>query len=246
MTLSEYFTVSYNTPFSFHGPHFQSEESAMVTAHKFLSPEPEVAIENIFEHPYENAVATARTCYSSKGIITAAQVSGEGIEDSFLREKREKQRDAIALSVYKAGHHTTLQHAHVQFRLANISRQFIWSFLHSHPFYNSEQVSQRYVEVKPGNVIIPPLQGEALSIYETTVQAQMAAYRKLVELLEPVVQDAYFTIFPARRGKDKYASEVKKKAQEVARYVLPIGTFAYMYHTVSVVTLLRYYRTCLQ
>jgi thymidylate synthase ThyX len=107
-------------------------------------------------------------------------------------------------------------------------------------------VSQRYVEVKPGNVIVPPLHGEALSTYEETVQAQMTAYQKLVELLQPVVHDAYFTIFPARRGKDKYASEVKKKAQEVARYVLPIGTFAYMYHTVSVVTLLRYHRTCLQ
>ena len=30
----------------------------------------------------------------------------------------------------------------------------------------------------------------------------------------------------------------------MARYVLPVATFAYMYHTVSGITLLRYHRAC--
>jgi thymidylate synthase ThyX len=219
---------------------------AIRTASRFLSEEPEVIIENVFDRPYENAVATARTCYSSRGIITPGQVSGDDLTDPLQREKRAALRDAIALSTYKAGHHTTLQHAHVQFRLTNISRQLIWSFLHSHPFYNSEQVSQRYVEVKPGSVIVPPLSGEALEVYEAAVRAQHEAYLRLCELLQPVVSEAYFRVFSARRGQEKYLGDVKKKAQEVARYVLPIGTFAYMYHTVSVVTLLRYHRLCEQ
>lgn len=217
-----------------------------VVPHAFLSPEPEVLLENIFDRPYDNAVAAARTCYSSRGPLTTAQVAGDDIADPTLRERRRELRDTIARSVYRAGHHTTLQHAHVQFRLSNVSRHFLWSFLHSHTFYNSEQVSQRYVEVKPGNVIVPPIEGEALSVYEETVREQMAAYRRLSEDLFPIVEDAYFRIFPARSGQEKYVAEVKKKAQEVARYVLPIGTLAYLYHTVSVVTLLRYRRLCTQ
>ena len=108
-------------------------------------------LENAFQRPYDNAVATARTCYSSK-VITADDVSKD--------EPTRIRRDAIAQSTYKAGHHTTIQHATFQFVLDKVSRQFIWSFLHSHPFYNSEQVSQRYVEMKAGNYTVPSLSEE--------------------------------------------------------------------------------------
>src|SRR5690606_8814875 len=110
---------------------------------------------NLFSHAYDNFVATARTCYSSKGIITHEDVSGPpGAEPSLLEQKRERKY-ALAQSLFKAGHHTTLQHAHAQFAMDGISRHFIWSFLHSHPFYNSEQVSQRYVSVKEENFHVP-------------------------------------------------------------------------------------------
>jgi len=122
----------------------------------FLSAAPKVTLVNAFEKPFDNAVATARTCYSSKGIITAEQVAGEGLDEDKKEERRQK-RDDLARSIYKAGHHTTLQHAHFQFALENVSRQFIWSFLHSHPFYNSEQVSQRYVTVNPDQMAVPPM-----------------------------------------------------------------------------------------
>src|SRR5438105_15931627 len=112
----------------------------------FSSPAPKVRLVNAFARPFENVVATARTCYSSKGIVTEDQASA-----------RPERRDALARSIYDAGHHTTFQHAHFQFALENVSRQFLWTFLHSHPFYNSEQVSQRYVEVKPGHYAVPPM-----------------------------------------------------------------------------------------
>ena len=95
----------------------------------FSSPPPKVRLVHAFDRPYENAVATARTCYSAKGIVTEDQASA-----------KPDRRDAIAKSIYEAGHHTTLQHAHFQFALENVSRQFLWTFLHRHPFYNSEQV----------------------------------------------------------------------------------------------------------
>lgn len=200
----------------------------------FLSPEPTVKLDKFFPNPFKNIVATARTCYSSKGVIKDEQIDPERWKE-------------LAKSLYEAGHHTTFQHGYFQFILDNVSRHFIWSFLHSHPFYNSEQVSQRYVEIKPGMYVIPPLDGEALSVYQQTIDLQNESYHKLIELLKPITADEYYKRFPGRKVYgEKYAKDVRKKAQEVARYVMPIATFAYLYHTISGITLLRYHRLCEQ
>jgi len=181
-----------------------------------ITPPPQVELVNAFARPYENAVATARTCYSSRGIITPDDVA-----------RNPEQRDRIAQSIYQAGHHTTLQHAHLQFAIRNVSRQFIWTFLHSHPFYNSEQVSQRYVRVAADAVAVPPFRGEALGIYRDTVAAQIAGYDRLCRRLAPLVEAEYLARFPAQRNQPRVVYRaVAKKAQEVARYVLPVATLA--------------------
>ena len=41
-------------------------------------------------------------------------------------------------------------------------------------------------------------------------------------------------------------SAIKKRCQEVARYVLPVATHAHLYHTISGLTLHRYWRLCQQ
>ena len=203
-----------------------------------VSPEPVVKLENYFHEPYNLAIATARTCYSSR-VISRTDVDRD--------EKAREQRDRIAESIYKAGHHTTIQHPTFQFVLEKVSRQFIWSFLHAHPFYNSEQVSQRYVEVKPGNVTVPPLAEGARVIYLQTVERQMDAYHRIIELVAPAVTREYRRIFPSRDPQDKrWASSIKKRCQEVARYVLPVATHAHLYHTISGLTLHRYWRLCQQ
>ncbi|HVK38728.1 MAG TPA: FAD-dependent thymidylate synthase [Candidatus Kapabacteria bacterium] len=202
---------------------------------RFLSAAPRVRLEKAFESPFKNVIATARTCYSSKGIVADGTIQLE-----LFGESRDKD---IARSIYGAGHHTTFQHAQFQFTLDNVSRHFIWSFLHQHPFYNSEQVSQRYVAVKPGTVAIPPMAGEALALYQQTIEYQHELYRELRELLETTTAEAYYERFPYRaKYPEKYRRDIAKRSQEVARYVLPIGTFAYMYHTISALTLLRYWR----
>jgi thymidylate synthase ThyX len=204
----------------------------------FRSAPPKVTLTNGFVEPYDNAVATARTCYNSR-VITAADVRKD--------EKARELRDRIARETYGAGHHTTLQHATFQFTLENVTRQAIWSFLHAHPFYNSEQVSQRYVEVKPGNVVVPALEPAEDALYRAAVDDMVSAYRTLIELLTPRVAEEFFRIFPARkRAPEKWTLGIKKKAQEIARYVLPIGTFAHLYHTISGLTLHRYHRLCAQ
>ncbi|MFI5264463.1 MAG: FAD-dependent thymidylate synthase [Candidatus Kapaibacterium sp.] len=203
----------------------------LVPDHSFIDSPLQVKLVNAFANPFKNAIATARTCYSSKGIITDEGVSME-------------KHSALAKSIYEAGHHTTLQHAHFQFAIEGVSRHAIWSFLHSHPFYNSEQVSQRYVEVKRGSYVVPNFQNtEAQDLYVSEMERVMKDYHDLIGLLTPAVADAFFEVFPHRRKKaDEYSKEIKKKAQEVARYVLPISTTAYLYHTISGISLLRYYR----
>ncbi len=203
-----------------------------------LSPEPIVKLENYFHNSYDNAVATARTCYSPR-VITSEDVNKD--ENTRLR------RDEIAESIYKAGHHTTIQHATFQFILDKVSRQFIWSFLHSHPFYNSEQVSQRYVHVAAENFTVPPLSEKALPIYVSTIRAQTEAYERLIQILEPVVRAQYAKLFPNRDpGLKKWKSALQKRGQEVARYVLPVATHAHLYHTISGLTLHRYHKLCEQ
>ncbi len=210
----------------------------------FVSAAPQVTLLAAFERPYEHAIAAARTCYSGKGSVSVDDVSGVGL-DPDKQAQRVALRDRIADSTWKAGHHTTLQHGHVQFGLDRVSRQFVWSFLHAHPFYNSEQVSQRYVEVAPGRVAVPTLPPQALAVYQRAVAEQMADYRALIDLLEPIAAEAYFGLFRARsKQPHKWNAAVHKRAQEVARYVLPVATHTYLVHTVSVLTLLRYRRLC--
>jgi thymidylate synthase ThyX len=200
-----------------------------------LDPPPIVELQNWFERPYDNAVATARTCYSSKVIYP---------EDVSKTEKSRELRDRIASSTYQAGHHTTIQHPTFQFVLQRVSRQFIWSFLHQHPFYNSEQVSQRYVKVKEGTFTVPPLPSpEAREVFVAAARAQMDAYERLIELLRPTVEREYFQVFPARRRRaERWAGAIEKRLYEAARYILPVATHAHLYHTISGLTLHRYRR----
>src|SRR5262249_17511500 len=132
------------------------QEGGEMPSSAFTSAAPIVRLTNGFVEAFDNAVATARTCYSPR-IIKAEDVR----KDNRAREVR----DRTARATYQAGHHTTLQHATFQFSLENVSRQLIWSVLHAHPFYNSEQVSQRYVEVKPDRVIVPVLPEREAALY---------------------------------------------------------------------------------
>ncbi len=101
--------------------------------------------------------------------------------------------------------------------------------------------------VKPGTYAVPPLPNGALAVYHDTIARQQRAYEDLGRLLTGPASSAYYARYPARRHyAAKYDKEVQKKAQEVARYVLPVATFAYLYHTVSGLTLLRYHRICLE
>ncbi len=198
---------------------------------------PRVTLRNAFAHPLDSAIAAARTCYSPN-IVGHDQVT-------------EKQRVNIGSATFYGGHHTVYQHAHFEFGLENVSRQFVWSFLHAHPFYNSEQQSQRYVRLDRALAYVPPLSGRfgaaERAIYEHAVAHAWDAYRELTALLLPTARTILDDIWhvselshPKRVQKVERAAE--KRAIEVARYVLPVAAFTTMVHTLSGIVLHRLWR----
>ena len=196
-----------------------------------------VTLRNSFAHPYDSAIAAARTCYAPR-LISPEEIT-------------EKQRTTIGAATYYAGHHTVYQHAHFEFGLENVSRQFVWSFLHAHPFYNSEQQSQRYVRLDRALAYIPPLDGRfgaaEKEIYERAIGRAWSAYRELTALLKDdarrILADIWNigTMSHPRRI-EKVERQAEKRAIEVARYVLPVAAASTMVHTLSGVVLHRLWR----
>jgi thymidylate synthase ThyX len=198
---------------------------------------PRVTLRNYFAHGFDSAIAAARTCYAPR-LIGPEEVT-------------DKQRVMIGSATYFGGHHTVYQHAHFEFGLENVSRQFVWSFLHAHPFYNSEQQSQRYVRLDRAQAYVPG-DGRAFgaaerAIYEKAVARAWEHYRELTRVLEPTAREILSDIWhissmshPKRLQKVERQSE--KRAIEVARYVLPVAAFTTLVHTISGIVLHRLYR----
>ena len=183
--------------------------------------------------PFDGAIAAARTCYSPR-VIAATEVTAS-------------QRDTIGALTFDAGHHTVYQHAHFEFGVENVSRQVVWTFLHSYPFYNSEQSSQRYVKLREPRAFVPPLAGEALDVYEAAIVRAWDRYAELSSLLK---DDAHAILKELRYVRPttnperlkQIDKDAEKRAIETARYVIPIAAFTSMVHTVSGIVLHRLHR----
>jgi thymidylate synthase ThyX len=183
--------------------------------------------------PFDGAIAAARTCYSPRVIGTG--------------EVTDKQRDTIGALTFDAGHHTVYQHANFEFGLENVSRHFVWTFLHSYPFYNSEQSSQRYVKLKEPRAFVPPICGEARDIYEAAIVRAWDRYAELSALLKDdalaILKDLRYVRPTSNPERLKLIDkDAEKRAIETARYVIPIAAFTSMVHTVSGIVLHRLYR----
>jgi thymidylate synthase ThyX len=198
---------------------------------------PRVTLRNYFAHPFDSAIAAARTCYSAR-IIGPEEIT-------------DKQRLTIGSATYQGGHHTVYQHAHFEFGLENVSRQFVWSFLHAHPFYNSEQQSQRYVRLDRAQAYVPPASASfgpsERAIYEKGIARAWGHYRELTRLLEPAAREIlgdiwHVTTMSHPKRVQKVQRQSEKRAIEVARYVLPVAAFTTMVHTLSGIVLHRLWR----
>jgi thymidylate synthase ThyX len=204
---------------------------------QFEAAAPRVTLRNHFAHPYDSAIAAARTCYAPR-IIGPEEIT-------------DKQRLQIGAATFFGGHHTVYQHAHFEFGLENVSRQFVWSFLHAHPFYNSEQQSQRYVRLTHALAYLPPeapgFGAAEREIYERAVARAWGYYRELTALLQDDAREILGDIWhisPISHQKrvQKVDRQAEKRAIEVARYVLPVAAATTMVHTLSGIVLHRLWR----
>jgi thymidylate synthase ThyX len=218
----------------------------------FASPPPKIRLltDESTAHPFALTIAAAWSCYGARparvenvlGLLDEKLDNGDE-----LRPARRARAMRLYRDLFDAGHHTTFQHANFVFVLDGVSRLAIWSFFHHHPHYNSEQVSQRYREVSGKVMVTPGLTPQQEAIYLAAVNRAIDGYRRLGDLLAPQIADRYAQVFPARvkavgaEAAARVADAVQKKAQEVARYVLPLATPAHLYHTINGLTLLRYY-----
>jgi thymidylate synthase ThyX len=196
-----------------------------------------VRLRNWFDAPYDDAIAAARTCYSPR-VIGADEITPE-------------QRGRIGSLTYAGGHHTVFQHATFEFSLEGVSRQLVWSLLHSFPFYNSEQQSQRYVRLDEIRAHVPPaLQGEARDVYERSIADAWRAYRELSARLQPIVLGILSELWRLQQRQSRafgrsVKREAEKKSIETARYVIPIACHTALVYTVSGITLHRLQRMAL-
>jgi thymidylate synthase ThyX len=124
--------------------------------------------------PTDIAVGSARSCYFGKHIVYPEDVSNWDKKNELLN------------SIFKAGHHTTLMHYHFTFLIEGMSRLLIWRLLHSHPFYNSEQVSQRYAKMKIENFTYPKNANK--DNWQKYYEEMFSYYEKLIEKLTPIIE----------------------------------------------------------
>jgi len=198
---------------------------------------PRVTLRNAFAHPFDSAIAAARSCYAPR------LIGPEEITD--------KQRLNIGAATFYSGHHTVYQHAHFEFGLENVSRQFVLSFPHAHPYNNSEQQSQRYVRLDRAQAYVPPtslfFDASCKELYEAAIARAWNYYRELSSLLiadaRAILNDIWH-IGPMSHPKrlQKIERSAEKRAIEIARYVLPVAAFTTMVHTVSGIVLHRLWR----
>jgi len=173
------------------------------------------------------SAAAAQTCYSQLPHTPLMYVTEA--------QPYQENADKIAKSVFEAGHHSTLEHLTYSFSIEDVSRLITWSVLHRYPFYDTDQQSQRYVEMRATSTIPFDCGNPELNqlAYDTTVRL-FAAYHQLNQIIRPTIKAAYF-----ERYKKINPSAIDKQTQEISRYVLPQLTSTNLIYTINAPTLLR-------
>lgn len=176
----------------------------------------------------------ALTCYSAD-LLTPLE---------FVK-RTQKHRDRVlrvATDTRESGHHSTREHKTYIFAVANLSRNAIYK-VHSQPHHATDQESQRYVTMSEEGVILPRTgNSEADHLIEKAAEELFVGYEQLTALLYPIVREHYLQRFPGKRG-EKWTKivdeEAIKRAQEIGRYLLPLGMGANLYHSINELTLIR-------
>ena len=179
---------------------------------------------------------------------TAFQCYAKGV--TAMKPRLEENAQKTLDSTLEAGHHTTRMHASFTWKMM-VSRDVVHDFFHNFPYYNTSQQSQRYVEVKSGNFLVPSgLDSKQRELFLNSARFANDKYFEMLPLLTPEIEKRMRKIYPEsswnnpeRRG--DLNEKIKKLSQEVARYVLPINQFTTLDYTLNELQLIRLYRASL-
>lgn len=226
------------------GPEFRTNPLAMEALEAALAQETQ------FENPPQITLELI-TCTADGQPIDPVSVGATGAYQCYssgtpaIRERDDPKAVETARSTLESGHLTTRMFYHMTWRLEGVSRSGIHDVLHYTPFHNSNQRSQRYVEGKPGEYLVPAgLTAEQRQIFIESANFANESYGTLLQLLEPAVGHRVREMYPASWQKSeamqaRMDEKTRKICQEVARYVMPIGQRTTMLHDLNEVQLLR-------
>jgi len=204
---------------------------------KFENP-PQVKLK-IVPHSVDDSPLDARGI----AVSTAIQCYAPG--QARMTQRDDEKSQNILESTKKAGHHTTQQHANYTF-LLSCSRSVLHDIFHQHPFYNSEQQSQRYVRARSGEFLTPAgLTTEQARFFNEAAMYMNNAYDEFLSLLKGPIEEKLRELYRGK-ARENLPAKRDKIAQEVARYALPIGQLSVLYHTLNQLQIARLFRACEQ
>src|SRR3989344_5747450 len=233
-------------------PETANRESQPKTVEEYLQSYLALGAEFIDPPKVKIVLATASVSEKTKvgardvAVTTAAQCYAPGV--ALMHQRRDRVANAIADSTLKAGHLTTRQHVHYTWRFEGASRSATHDILHSHPFYNTEQQSQRFVPVVEGSYLVPSqLTPEETSLYVDAASFANTAYVEMNEWLRPEIEKRIREMYPPQKYKverttKRLMDKGGKLTQEISRYLLPICQKTTYYHTLSALQVMRLFR----
>lgn len=171
-------------------------------------------------NPENIIAASAKLCYSSAGI--------DSIQEKLTEEKQQKFLEMLM----SLGHESPIEHVSFTFGIEGVSRSLTHQLVR-HRIASYSQQSQRYVQLKQFEYIVPPAienNEEAKKIFVEAMEKSQKSYDDLVKILiEKYVEE----------GMDEKIAQ--KKAIEDARYVFPNACETKIIATMNARTLMNFF-----
>lgn len=184
--------------------------------------------------PMDSASHSAKTCYTSEQPEMGVRLDVEG-------------------SLFKTGHHTTLEHFYMTYAIEGIAVGDVTFGLHlPHPFYNTDQRSGRYA----GKMFLDPSFGAMLGYVEKlwpeisfntklSVMEYIANGVSLYTNNMPEAQEVVGKFLKEERPNVSGVTKekIKKFAQEQMRMFIPVIFPTALDYTINIIALVSMYRS---
>ncbi len=173
--------------------------------------------------------AAAKLCYSKVGT------------EDILRDLSQKNVDKFLNLLIEMGHQSPIEHASFTFAAEGISRVLTHQLVR-HRIASYSQQSQRYVQLRSFEYVIPPHikdDPRAKALFQRAMEADQKCYDELVDILYA----KHYKELKKEKGDDNKARRAAEKiAIEDARYVFPNACETKIMFTMNARSLYNFFR----